>query len=67
MDEDREPRPDRHPRLLSRTLRPTAGHVDANTYSLGLAGTAGPFGDGFKRRVYSGVIRLNNPSGRREL
>lgn len=53
--------------LLSRTLRPTAGHVDTNVYSMGLAGTVGPFGDGFKRRVYSGVIRLNNPSGRREL
>lgn len=53
--------------LLSRTLRPTAGHLDNNMYSLGLAGTVGPFGDGFKRRVYSSVIRLNNPSGRREL
>ena len=25
--------------------------------------SAGPFNDGFKRRVYTGVIRLNNPSG----
>jgi type IV pilus assembly protein PilW len=53
--------------LLSRTLRPTAGHVDTRQYELGLAGTVGPFGDGFKRRIYSGVIRLHNPSGRREL
>ncbi len=53
--------------LLSRTLRPTAGHVDTRKYELGSAGTAGPFSDGFKRRIYTGVIRLNNPSGRREL
>jgi len=53
--------------LLSRTLRPTAGHVDTNVYSLGLAGSVGPFSDGFKRRIYSSVVRLNNPSGRREL
>jgi type IV pilus assembly protein PilW len=53
--------------LLSRTLRPTAGHIDTRRYELGTAGSAGPFSDGFKRRVYTGVIRLNNPSGRREL
>jgi type IV pilus assembly protein PilW len=53
--------------LLTRTLRPTAGHVDTRRYDLGSSGTAGPFADGFKRRVYTGVIRLNNPSGRREL
>lgn len=53
--------------LLSRTTEATAGHVDDRVYDLGLAGTVGPFGDGFKRRVYSGVVRLNNPAGRREL
>ena len=53
--------------LLTRTLRPTGGHVDTRRYDLGSGGIAGPFNDGFKRRVYTGVIRLNNPSGRREL
>ena len=52
--------------VLSRTLQPTAGHVDSREYSLGLAGSVGPFGDGFKRRLYTRVVRLVNPSGRRE-
>jgi len=53
--------------VLSRTTEATAGYQDAKVYALGLAGTVGPFNDGFKRRVYSTVIRLNNPAGRREL
>lgn len=53
--------------VLSRTTEATAGHVDSRVYDLGLHGTVGPFGDAFKRRVYSTVIRLNNPAGRREL
>lgn len=52
--------------VLSRTTEPTAGHVDSRAYELGLAGAVGPFGDAFKRRVYTTVIRLNNPAGRRE-
>lgn len=53
--------------VLSRTTEATAGYQDAKVYALGLAGTVGPFNDGLKRRVYSTVVRLNNPAGRREL
>lgn len=53
--------------VLSRTTEVTAGYQDTKVYALGLAGTVGPFNDGFKRRVYSTVVRLNNPAGRREL
>ena len=53
--------------VLSRTTEATAGYQDTKVYALGLAGTVGPFNDGFKRRVYSAVVRLNNPAGRREL
>ncbi|MES2979932.1 MAG: PilW family protein [Pseudomonadota bacterium] len=35
------------------------------TYALGLAGTRGPFGDGYKRRAYSMTARLNNVAGPR--
>lgn len=49
--------------LLARTTEPTAGFTENKTYSLGLAGTRGPFTDGFKRRVFSATGRLNNPAG----
>ena len=34
---------------------------------IGDSGTVGPFSDAFKRHAYNQVIRLNNPSGRREV
>jgi type IV pilus assembly protein PilW len=52
--------------LMSRTNEESRGYTDTKTYDLGAFGTRGPFGDGFKRRVYSMVVRLNNPSGWRE-
>ena len=52
--------------VLTRSLEATRGYTDTRVYDLGLAGTAGPFNDAFKRRVYSSVVRLNNPAGRRE-
>lgn len=51
--------------LLSRATERTPGYADAKTYPLGPI-TVGPFGDGHKRHAYSQVIRINNPSQRRE-
>jgi type IV pilus assembly protein PilW len=55
--------------LLARSLEPTVGHADTKTYRLGLATAGseyGPTNDAFKRKVFAGEIRLNNPGGRRE-
>lgn len=52
--------------VLARNNELTAGYKDTKTYSLGST-SVGPFNDQYKRHVYSAVIRLNNPSGRREL
>lgn len=54
--------------LLARNPEKSAGYNDGNkTYSLGLAGTVGPFTDGYRRHAYQGLARLNNIGGRREL
>jgi type IV pilus assembly protein PilW len=51
--------------VLARSREPTRGYSDTKTYDLG--GTAfGPFGDEFKRHVYTTTIRLPNVAGRRE-
>jgi type IV pilus assembly protein PilW len=52
--------------LLVRTPELPAGYVDDRTYTLGLFGAVGPFGDGWKRGVFASTARLNNPAGRRE-
>lgn len=52
--------------ILARNTESTAGYTDTKTYTLGLAGTFGPFNDGFKRHVYTQFVRLTNPAGRRE-
>lgn len=58
--------------LLARNTDRTPGHTDTKVYSLGSSGiasgtsTAGPFGDGYKRHVFSQVIRVVNPSARRD-
>jgi type IV pilus assembly protein PilW len=45
----------------------TAKYVDTKTYNLGLAGVVGPFNDSFKKHLFSGVARLVDVSGRREI
>ena len=54
--------------LVARNIDSTADYIDTKTYSLGsLAGTYTPAaGDHFKRHAYTQVVRLSNPSGRRE-
>jgi type IV pilus assembly protein PilW len=57
--------------LLARNLEASPGYVDGKTYNLGTDATGnpvtvGPFNDGFRRHVYSGLVRLANPAGRRD-
>ena len=57
--------------LLARNSTRSAGYTDSKTYALGLQAngapnTVGPFNDGYKRHVFRGEVRLNNPAGRRE-
>jgi type IV pilus assembly protein PilW len=52
--------------LLAANTERTPGHADSKRYNLGLAGTAGPFGDTYKRHALSAVVRVNNVSGPRE-
>ena len=57
--------------LLARNNEPTAGNDDSKTYNLGLgaASTVVPAGTLrlFKRHAYSQLVRVINPSGRREM
>jgi type IV pilus assembly protein PilW len=53
--------------VLARNTEPTVGYVDSKTYRLGLAGDLGPRNDSYKRHAYTGIVRLTNPSGRREI
>ncbi|WP_159608724.1 PilW family protein [Hydrogenophaga sp. PBL-H3] len=52
--------------LLARSLDPEAGYQDGKVYNLGLAGNTAATGDAFKRHVFSQLVRVVNPSGRRE-
>ncbi|AQV92779.1 pilus assembly protein PilW [Cupriavidus necator] len=52
--------------LLARNTQASMGYSDSKTYSMGVAGTVGPFSDAYKRHVYTGTVRAINPSGRRE-
>jgi type IV pilus assembly protein PilW len=57
--------------ILARNIETAPNYVDTKTYTLGKdsAGTAqtvGPFNDGYRRHVYSGLVRIMNPAGRRD-
>lgn len=55
--------------LLARNNDITVGYQDSKTYSLsGINGVApvGPFNNQFKRHAYNELVRVINPSGRRE-
>lgn len=51
--------------VLVRSDQSTPGYVDSKTYELGGI-TLGPFGDNFKRHVFTRTIRLTNVASRRE-
>jgi type IV pilus assembly protein PilW len=55
--------------LIARNPQPSTGQfTDTRTYVLGSAGstdnTFGPYNDGYKRHVYSTVVRIANVAGR---
>jgi type IV pilus assembly protein PilW len=50
--------------ILARNTDATGGYTDSKTYTLG--NVAVTPGGNFKRHAYSELVRLNNPSGRRE-
>lgn len=52
--------------LLARNTDASMGYSDTKTYSMGSAGSVGPFTDAYKRHVYTGTVRVTNPSSRRE-
>ena len=54
--------------LMARNNESSPGYTDTKTYTLGTSGAASaPVGaTAFKRRVFSQLIRLTNPSGRRD-
>lgn len=55
--------------VLARNNDPTVGYVDAKSYRLsGISTVAavGPFADGYKRHAFNQLVRVINPSGRRE-
>jgi type IV pilus assembly protein PilW len=51
--------------VLARNLEATSGFTDTKVYDMGVAGTVTP-GNAYKHHVYNAVIRLVNPSARRE-
>jgi type IV pilus assembly protein PilW len=54
-----------HIYLLARNLDTSSGFVDTKTYSLGPV-TVAATNDGYRRHAYSQLVRLQNPSQRRE-
>ena len=53
--------------IIAKNIETTKSYTDTKTYSLGLAGTYTPASaDHYKRHAYTQVIRLVNPSSRRE-
>jgi type IV pilus assembly protein PilW len=57
--------------VLARALEPSPGYQDTKSYNLGKDAAGNPIvvtgsGDGFRRHVFTNVVRLINPAGRRE-
>lgn len=57
--------------VLARNLETSPNYIDTKVYSLGTdaagsAITVGPRNDGYRRHVYSGLVRIANVSGRRD-
>lgn len=51
--------------VLARNLESSPGYTDAKAYDMGVAGALTPAG-AYKRHVYNSVIRVVNPSSKRE-
>jgi len=61
--------------LLARNILPTAGYNDTKVYCMGIpnvngtcpnAEKVGPFNDTYKRHEFTSLVRVENPSARRE-
>lgn len=57
--------------VLSRALETSPGYVNTKVFEMGVDAMGapvrvGPFGDGFRRQVYSAALRVMNVSGRRD-
>ena len=57
--------------ILARNLEESSSYTDTKTYTLGKdsagnAITVGPFNDKYRRHVYTGLVRIVNPAGRRD-
>ncbi|MGH8700025.1 MAG: PilW family protein [Burkholderiales bacterium] len=57
--------------VLARSPERSPGHIDTKSYFLGpdAAGnaiTVGPTNDGYRRHVYTAMVRIVNPAGRRD-
>ena len=57
--------------VLARSPEASPRYVDSKTYSLGLdaagnAITVGPKNDGYRRHLYTSMVRIVNPAGRRD-
>ncbi|MDR3410209.1 MAG: PilW family protein [Formivibrio sp.] len=51
--------------VLARNTQTSTGFTDTRSYELG-GSTFGPYNDGYKRHLYTSVVRLNNVAGRLE-
>lgn len=56
--------------ILARNLETSPGYTDAKTYTIGIDAAGDPVtvapGLGYRRHVYSSLVRLNNPAGRKD-
>jgi type IV pilus assembly protein PilW len=57
--------------ILARSLETSPGYTDSKTYTLGVDAANSPLtfspSDGYRRHVYTSLVRLNNPAGRKDL
>ena len=51
--------------ILARSREASPNYTDNKTYTLGSAGSVGPFNDNFKRHVFTTTVRMPNIAGRR--
>jgi len=56
--------------ILARSLEVSPGYTGSKTFTIGIDALGAPVTvtptDGYRRHVYSGLVRLNNPAGRRD-
>jgi type IV pilus assembly protein PilW len=53
--------------ILARNTKDSPGYIDGKSYTMGLAGYAPAANDAYRRHLHSALVRLTNPSSRREI